>query len=206
MAEQKSPFTEGSAGQNAFREAYNRLKAEADAARGNITQNYADAYQQLRKQNYAQGLGGAAAQTGLSGGQAGQMGNRVSAAQMGALGNFMQGQEKAFRDQKVGEASIYSNALLEGQQAQQMEREEQQYNYQREEQKKAILDSNDSTDQKIASLKAIGYTEEQARALVSPTVPRQNVIQAAQEQTQASPENPGGATQSWMNLLSGLFG
>jgi hypothetical protein len=33
----------------------------------------------------------------------------------------MQGQEAAFRQQKLGEASIYSNALLEGQQAQEME-------------------------------------------------------------------------------------
>lgn len=117
-----NPFGAGSPGANAFRAAYDRLKAEADAARGNITQNYAGAYQQLRQQTYGQGLG-AASQAGLSGGQAGMMRNRVSAGQMQALGGLMQGQEAAMRQQKAMEGSIYSNALLEGQQTQGMETE-----------------------------------------------------------------------------------
>jgi hypothetical protein len=120
MAEQKTPFGQGSAGANAFKAAYDRLKAEADANRTGITQNYSDAYQQLRGQQYTQGLG-AAAQKGLSGGQAEGVRQQVSAQQMGALGNLMQGQERALREAKVGEGSIYSNALLEGQQSQEME-------------------------------------------------------------------------------------
>jgi hypothetical protein len=117
---QKNPFGTRGSGANAFKAAYDRLKAESDLAKQNIGQDYASAYQQLRGQSYTQGLG-AAAQQGLSGGQAAGVRGAVSAQQMGALGNLMQGQERALREQKAGEASIYSNALLEGQQAQQME-------------------------------------------------------------------------------------
>jgi hypothetical protein len=119
MAEQ-NPFGTSGTGANAFKAAYDRLKAEADAAKQNIGQNYASSYQQLRQQGYGMGLG-AAAQKGLSGGQAAGVRGAIGAQQMGALGNLMQGQERALREQKVGEASIYSNALLEGQQAQEME-------------------------------------------------------------------------------------
>jgi hypothetical protein len=93
MAEQE-PFKSGTAGANAFRAAYDRLKSEADLAKQNIGQDYASAYQQLRGQTYTQGLG-AAAQQGLSGGQAAGVRGAVSAQQMGALGNLMQGQERA---------------------------------------------------------------------------------------------------------------
>jgi hypothetical protein len=119
MAE-KNPFGRSGAGANAFKAAYDRLKSEADLARQNIGQDYASAYQQLRGQTYTQGLG-AAAQKGLSGGQAAGVRGAVSAQQMGQLGNLMQGQERALREQKVGEQSIYSNALIEGQQSQEME-------------------------------------------------------------------------------------
>lgn len=117
-----SPFGPGSAGTNAFRAAYNRLKQESQVARGNINRDYSNAYQQLRQQAFGQGLG-AAAQSGFSGGQANMMRNRVSAGQMQALGGLAQGQESALRQQRAMEGSIYSNALLEGQQAQQMEAE-----------------------------------------------------------------------------------
>jgi hypothetical protein len=117
---QQNPFGTSGAGANAFKAAYDRLKSEADLARQNIGQDYASAYQQLRGQTYTQGLG-AAAQQGLSGGQAAGVRGAVSAQQMGQLGNLMQGQERALREQKVGEQSIYSNALIEGQQSQEME-------------------------------------------------------------------------------------
>lgn len=120
MAEQKSPFGTSGAGASAFKAAYDRLKAEAEARKQGIAQDYASAYQQLRGQQYTQGLG-AAAQRGLSGGQAVGTQQAVTAQQMGQLGNLMQGQERALREAKVGEGAIYSNALLEGQQAQEME-------------------------------------------------------------------------------------
>jgi hypothetical protein len=145
MAEQKTPFTEGSAGQNAFKAAYDRLKAEADARKQGIAQDYSSAYQQMRGQSYAQGLG-AAAQQGLSGGQSAGVRNQVSAAQMGQLGNLMQGQEKALREAKVAETSAYSNALLEGQQAQQMQQQNQQYNESTRQQISTIMSDSSLTD------------------------------------------------------------
>ena len=156
MAEQ-NPFGTRGAGANAFKAAYDRLKAEADLARQNIGQDYASAYQQLRQQGYGQGLG-AAAQAGMSGGQAEGIRQQIGAQQMNALGALMQGQEKALREQKVGEASMYSNALLEGQQAQQMEND-------RLNQIRTLLsnpdgspkDLEDLTDIEIQQLKALGY-------------------------------------------------
>lgn len=119
MAEQ-NPFGRNTPGESAFRAAYERLKSEAEARKQGIAQDYAGMYQQLRGQSYAQGLG-AAAQRGLSGGQAAGVRQGVSAQQMGQLGGLMQGQERALREAKIGEGAIYSNALLEGQQAQEME-------------------------------------------------------------------------------------
>lgn len=161
----QSPFAKGTPGENAFRAAYNRLKREAEVARGNIGRDYAGAYQQLRQQTYGQGLG-AAAQSGLSGGQAGMMRNRVSAGQMQALGGLLQGQESAMRQQKAMEGSIYSNALLEGQQAQQMQFEN-------------IAQLN-QLQQQLAQIEEGGITENE-RALY-------NQIQAALQQA----NQPGG--------------
>jgi hypothetical protein len=177
MAQQNSPFSEGSAGQNAFKAAYERLKAEAEARKAGIGQDYASAYQQMRGQSYAQGLG-AAAQSGLSGGQAAGTRSQINAAQMGQLGGLMQGQERALREAKVGESSIYSNALLEGQQAQQMEQQNQQSAFQRQVTANQIIDGvgdfKDYTDeQKKAALRTLGFTDEEIEQMI-PTKPLSN--------------------------------
>jgi hypothetical protein len=162
MAEQSNPFQKGSAGENAFRAAYERLKTQSNAERRDIGSNFSNAYQQLRQQNYAQGLG-AAAQSGLSGGQAAGVRQSLSAQQMGALGNLMQGQERALREQKVGEASIYSNALLEGQQAQQYQQEQQQSGLVRQQTIDAILNNKDLTaEEKQRQLEEYGVDQQEA--------------------------------------------
>jgi hypothetical protein len=120
MAEQKTPFGQGSTGANAFKNAYDRLKQQSELQKQNIGQNYSDVYQKLRNQQYAQGLG-AAAQAGLSGGQASTIRQKLGAAQMGELSNLAQSQNRALREQSMSDASIYSNALFEGQQSQDME-------------------------------------------------------------------------------------
>jgi hypothetical protein len=163
MAEQQSPFGTSGAGANAFKAAYDRLKAEADVQKKNINQDYAGAYQQLRQQGYGMGLG-AAAQSGLSGGQAAGMQQKVSAQQMSALGDLAQGQEKALRDQKLSETSIYSNALIEGQQA-------QQYDTQRLAQISQILTNQDGTQKDVRDLTAI---ERQQLAALGYNVPDAN--------------------------------
>lgn len=172
---QKNPFGTSGSGANAFKAAYDRLKAESDLAKQNIGQDYASAYQQLRGQSYTQGLG-AAAQQGLSGGQAAGVRGAVSAQQMGALGNLMQGQERALREQKAGEASIYSNALLEGQQAQQYEREGQQADLSRVEQTQTIVNDTNLTDtEKQQRLEALGFTSEEVNQFLTQGLPRINV-------------------------------
>jgi hypothetical protein len=168
---QQNPFGTSGAGANAFKAAYDRLKSEADLAKQNIGQDYASAYQQLRGQTYTQGLG-AAAQQGLSGGQAAGVRGAVSAQQMGQLGNLMQGQERALREAKVGEQSIYSNALMEGQQAQQYEREGQQAAFQGEQQAIATLKDTSTTDEeKTRLLTALGYKPEQIQAFINANKP-----------------------------------
>jgi hypothetical protein len=175
MAEQKSPFGQGTSGANAFKAAYDRLKAEADARKQGIAQDYSSAYQQLRGQQYTQGLG-AAAQKGLSGGQAEGVRSAVGAQQMGALGNLMQGQERALRESKVGEGAIYSNALLEGQQAQQYEREGQQAELARVQQTQGIVNDTKMTEaEKRQQLAALGYNEEQVTQFITQGVPKSNV-------------------------------
>jgi hypothetical protein len=175
MAQQNVPFSQGSAGQNAFKAAYDRLKAEADARKASIGQDYSSAYQQMRGQSYAQGLG-AAAQSGLSGGQAAGTRSQINAAQMGQLGNLMQGQEKALREAKVGETSIYSNALLEGQQAQQMEQQNQQANFQRQMTANQIINgqgdfANYTDEEKKTTLKTLGFTDQEIEQMI-PTKPQ----------------------------------
>jgi hypothetical protein len=201
MAEQKSPFGEGSSGSGAFKAAYDRLKAEAEARKQGIGQDYSSAYQQLRQQGYGMGIG-ASAQKGLSGGQAEGVRGAISAQQMGQLGNLMQGQEKALREAKLGESSIYSNALIEGQQA-------QEYENARLAQIQGILTNPDGSQKDLKDLTpierqrliALGY-DVNANVPVKP----QNVIQASQQALQEDPANPTGATKSWLNFLPGLFG
>jgi hypothetical protein len=201
MAEQKNPFGEGSSGAGAFKAAYDRLKAEAEARKQGIGQDYSSAYQQLREQGYGMGLG-ASAQKGLSGGQAAGVRGAISAQQMGQLGNLMQGQERALREAKVGEQSIYSNALLEGQQA-------QEYENSRLNQIRAILTNPDGTPRDINTLSEI--ERQQLIALgynINPNVPEKpvNLVTASQQALQEDPANPTGATRSWLNFLPGLFG
>jgi hypothetical protein len=160
MAQQTNPFGAKSPGESAFKAAYERLKNEAQARKQGIGQDYASMYQQLRGQSYAQGLG-AAAQRGLSGGQAAGVRQGTSAQQMGALGNLMQGQERALREAKVGEGAIYSNALLEGQQSQDMENR-------RLAQISAILTNPDGTPKNLNNLTDI---EKQQLAALGYTIP-----------------------------------
>jgi hypothetical protein len=175
MAEQKNPFSEGSTGAGAYKAAYDRLKAEAEARKQGIGENYSSAYQQLRQQGYGMGLG-ASAQRGLSGGQAAGVRNAISAQQMGQLGNLMQGQERALRESKLGEQSIYSNALLEGQQAQEYQRSSQQADTARVQQTQDIVNDTKKTEQeKRQLLTALGYNEQEVNQFINQGLPNSNI-------------------------------
>ena len=168
---QQNPFTPGGAGENVFKAAYDRLKQQSELEKQNIGKDYSTAYQNLRQQGYGMGLG-ASAQRGLSGGQAAGFRAGLGAQQAQQLGNLMQGQEAAFRQQKAGESSIYSNALLEGQQAQQYEREGQQAAFQGEQQAIATLKDTSTTDEeKTRLLTTLGYKPEQIQAMIEANKP-----------------------------------
>jgi hypothetical protein len=158
----QSPFGSSGAGANAFKAAYDRLKAEADLTKKNTAQTFGSAYQQLRQQGYGMGLG-AAAQTGLSGGQAQGVKQQIGAQQMNALSGLAQGREKAEREAKVGEQSIYSNALIEGQQAQDMENNRlTQVNAILKDAKGNLKDPEDFTEIEKQQLVSLGYVENAA--------------------------------------------
>jgi hypothetical protein len=200
MAEQKSPFGEGSSGSGAFKAAYDRLKAEAEARKQGIGQDYSSAYQQLRQQGYGMGLG-ASAQKGLSGGQAEGVRGAISAQQMGQLGNLMQGQEKALREAKLGESSIYSNALLEGQQAQQYSIQNAQSMLQLQQQLTALEEGGiDETERAVYNqiVAALGQSQPSANAMPGQVGTSQygrvgvfGTQQSAQDSISNLPKTPG---------------
>jgi len=166
-------FGQGSAGSSAFRAAYDRLKAESQAQKQTIGQDYAGIYQQLRGQQYAQGLG-AASRAGLSGGQAAGVKQRLGAQQMGQLGNVLTQQQRALGEQTMSDASIYSNALLEGQQAQEYSERQQQSKFQRGLTANQILDKKGdfagyNKDQQRNALLGLGFTPDEVDDLLDRT-------------------------------------
>jgi hypothetical protein len=159
---QQNPFTPGGAAENAFKAAYDRLKQQSELEKQNIGRDYSTAYQRLRQQGYGMGLG-ASAQRGLSGGQAAGVRAGLGAQQAQQLSSLMQGQETAFRQQKIGESSIYSNALLEGQQAQEMEMSNKQAALALQEKRNTIVADNSlSEQQKYDALIAAGADQNTA--------------------------------------------
>lgn len=166
---QQNPFKEGSTGENAFKAAYERLKAESERRMSGIQSQYGNLYQNLRSQQYAQGLG-AAAQRGLSGGQMAGVTGRIGAQQMRALGDLSAQRQQAVLGENVNRSSIYSNALLEGQQAQQYETEQQQQALIRQQTINEIVNNDKLTDaEKEAQLAAYGVSPEEAANLSGQT-------------------------------------
>jgi hypothetical protein len=161
MAEQ-NPFKEGSAGENSFKAAYDRLKAESQQRMSGIQSQYGNLYSNLRNQQYAQGLG-MAAQSGFSGGQAQGLRGRLGAEQIKALGGLAGQRQQAVLGENVNRSSIYSNALLEGQQAQQYEDEQNQSALIRQQTIDAIVNNKDlSTEEKERQLAAFGVDPQEA--------------------------------------------
>jgi uncharacterized protein YbjQ (UPF0145 family) len=161
MAEQ-NPFKEGSAGENAFKAAYDRLKAESQQRMSGIQSQYGNLYSNLRNQQYAQGLG-MAAQSGFSGGQAQGLRGRLGAEQIKALGGLAGQRQQAVLGENVNRSSIYSNALLEGQQAQQYEQDQQQAALVRQQTIDAIVNNKDLTaEEKQRQLEEYGVDPQEA--------------------------------------------
>lgn len=135
-------FGENSAGYNAFKDAYERLKGQAQAQKQSVGQSYANIYQQALSQQYDRGLGAAAAGGGFTGGQRQMQTQRANANTMGVLSNIQTQGRQALSDVDAQGASAYSNALLEGQQAQEYANAQRQSNYALYDQVQTILNDN----------------------------------------------------------------
>lgn len=149
-------FGENSAGYNAFKDAYERLKGQAQAQKQSVGQSYANIYQQALSQQYDRGLGAAAASGGFTGGQRQMQTQRANANTMGVLSNIQTQGRQALSDVEAQGASAYSNALLEGQQAQEYANTQRQSNYQREVMIAEIRNNKDlSNAEKQAQINAL---------------------------------------------------
>jgi hypothetical protein len=125
-----------------------------DSQRQATQQSYGDLYSQARQRAVR---GQAAGGPTLSGGMGQQQRDYVSAIEMQELGRIGQAREGASRDLYSQGQAAFSNAQLEGQQATQMEVQNQQTQLQLVQQRQAILaDKNLSDEQRAQQLEALG--------------------------------------------------
>ena len=133
---------------------YSEIMSGLDSQRASMNQSYGDMYQQARQM--AVGRQAAGGPT-LSGGMGQQQRDFVSTAEMQQLGQIGQAREQASRDLYSQAQSAMSNAELEGQQATQMELQNQQAQLGLVQQTQQIIqDTNLTDDQKREQLTALG--------------------------------------------------
>jgi hypothetical protein len=140
-------------GQQVAQRRYSEMMSNLDRQRQATQQSYGDLYSQARQR----AVGGAAAGgPTLSGGMGQQQRDFVSAIEMQELGRIGQAREGASRDLFSQGQAAFSNAQLEGQQATQMQLQNQQTQLGLIQQRQQILDSDLPEEQKRAQLEAIG--------------------------------------------------
>lgn len=147
----RNPFEYG---QQVARRKYSEIMAGLDAQRMSTQQSYGDLYQQARQR--AVGARAAGGPT-LSGGMGQQRRDYVSAIEMQELGKIGRDQQQAMADLYTQGQAAFSNAQLEGQQATQMELQNQQAALGVVKQKQDILgDSSLTIEEKTEQLAALG--------------------------------------------------
>jgi hypothetical protein len=141
-------------GQQVAQRRYSEIMSNLDSQRQATQQSYGDLYSQARQRAVrGQAMGGPT----LSGGMGQQQKDYVSAIEMQELGRIGQAREGASRDLYSQGQAAFSNAQLEGQQATQMEVQNQQTQLQLVQQRQAILaDKNLSDEQRAQQLEALG--------------------------------------------------
>lgn len=137
---------------------YSEIMSNINTQRQAVQQSYGDLYQQARQRAVA---GAAAGGPTLSGGMGQQQRDYISALEMQELGRIGAARETATRDLYTQGQAAFSNAQLEGQQATQMELQNQQTQLQLVQQRQAILaDTKLSAEQKAQQLEALGQSPE----------------------------------------------
>lgn len=132
---------------------YSEIMSGLDAQGASIQRSYGDMYQAARQRAIGQQAAGGPT---LSGGMGQQQRDFVSALELQELGKIGAARDQATRDLFTQAQSAMSNAQLEGQQATQMQLQNQTAQLQLVQQKQAILDSDLSEEQKAEQLVALG--------------------------------------------------
>jgi hypothetical protein len=141
-------------GQQVAQRRYSEIMSGLDNQMRATQQSYGDMYQAARQRAVgAQAMGGPT----LSGGMGQQRRDYVSALEMQELGKIGGAQQQALADIAQQRQSAFSNAQLEGQQATQMELQNQQAKLGLVQQTQTILkDENLTKEQREEQLRAIG--------------------------------------------------
>lgn len=147
----RNPFEYG---QQVAQRRYSEIMANIDAQRAATQESYGDLYQRARQSAIGmQAAGGPR----LTGGMGQQRRDFISAAEMQQLGQIGSGRERAMREINLQGQSAFSNAQLEGQQATQMQLQNQQTQFQLYQQRQSILnDPNLSAEEKQTQLQMLG--------------------------------------------------
>jgi hypothetical protein len=141
-------------GQQVAQRRYSEIMANLDSQRQSTQQSYGDMYSAARQQAVR---GQAAGGPTLSGGMGQQQRDYVSTIEMQQLGQIGQGRERAMRDLYTQGQAAFSNAQLEGQQATQMELQNQQAQLGLVQQRQSILSNTALTaEQRAEQLEALG--------------------------------------------------
>ena len=146
----RNPFEYG---QQVAQRRYSEIMAGLDAQSRSVNQSYGDMYQAARQRAVGQrAMGGPT----LSGGMGQQRRDFISALEMQELGKIGRDRVQAEADLYAQGQSAFANAELEGQQAAQMELSNRTAQLQLVQQRQAIMDDKNLTDeQKAQQLEAL---------------------------------------------------
>jgi hypothetical protein len=140
-------------GQQVAQRRYSEIMAGLENKKNISNQAYGDLFQQFQQQSVKNDA--MAGQT-LSGGMGQQQRDYASAIEMQQMGEIGKARVQANRDLFTEAESAFSNAQLEGQQATQMQLQNEQAELQRVQQRQAIVNSDMSEEEKVSQLRAMG--------------------------------------------------
>lgn len=171
--QQRDPFKFG---QEVARRRYSEIMSGLNERRRQASRSYSDMYQAARQSAVSQQAAGGPS---LTGGMRRQASDLLSAAQIQELGRIGAERERAVREIDLQKQSAFSNAQLEGQQAEQMALQGAQTKLQLVQQKNQILsDKSLNDEQKAEQLRTLGYNQEaeQLTAEAAPSDPNQGKL------------------------------
>jgi len=143
-------------GQQVAQRRFSEIMSDIDSRRLATQQTYGDLFTQAKQRGVRFAAAGGPT---LSGGMGQQQRDYVSAVEMQELGRIGQERERAMRDLYSQGQAAFSNAQLEGQQATQMQIQNQQTQLQLVQQRQSILENPKlSSAQRAEQLEALGTT------------------------------------------------